>query len=74
MRQLVVNGVQRHFGFAYSGGMWIDNSMDLIWPLNAGDTFHVDFYNPGGNSYAFRSGDANGKNSKLQVSFVGPLQ
>ena len=73
--RLVVNGIERHFGYAYSGDMWIDNNMDLIWPMNEGDTFQVDFFNSGDNtSFAYYSGNANGKYSRLQISFVGPLQ
>jgi len=67
----VVNGSAKYQGHERGNGSWSDNFMDLIWPMNSGDTFYVRYHNPG--SYAFHSWNSNGAHSRLQVSFVGNL-
>lgn len=68
---LMVNSVFRHYGNNYAGPNWIDNTMDLIWRFDAGDTFYINIYNPG--SYAYHSYNGLGQHSRLQVSYEGPL-
>jgi len=72
--RLMVNGASRHYGRQWSGNQYTDNNMDLIWPMQAGDIFHIEAYNSGGNSVAYHSGNIIGAHSRVQVSFEGPLQ
>jgi len=46
--------------------------VNLIWPVNVGDTFHVEYYS-GYSGLAYTGGDQFGQWSKLQVTFLGPL-
>ena len=68
--RFVVNGQYKHHGKerVYNNN-WSDNFIDVIWPLNAGDTFFVEYNNPG--QYAYHSGNAEGTHSRMQIHFVG---
>ena len=68
---LYINGTYRHYGHEYVHGTWSDNFMDVIWPMNAGDTFYVAYYNP--NGYGFHSWNSQGAHSRLQVTYRGGL-
>jgi len=68
---LMVNGFTKQQGYGPCNGWIIDNSMDVIWRFEAGDTFYIRVYNPG--TYAYHSYNANGQGSRLQVSYEGPL-
>jgi hypothetical protein len=69
--QLMVNGDYKQYGHQYAGTNWIDNSMDLIWRFNTGDTFYINIYNP--ENYAYHSYNPSGAHSRLQVTYEGPL-
>ena len=69
--RLMVNGTQRYHGYEHSHNAWTDNFMDQTWQFNEGDYFEVQIHNPGGNSYAYHSGNANGAHSRLQVHYLG---
>ena len=65
----MVNGTSRHFGHEHSHGTWTDSSMDVTWPMKAGDTFWVEYSNPG--NYAYHSGNPHGAHSRLRVTYMG---
>ena len=67
--RLQVNGQYKHHGYERVHGNTSDNFMDLIWPLDAGDEFYVEYNNPGTNAYV--SGNTNGAHSRLQIEFIG---
>jgi hypothetical protein len=74
--RLVVNGAGKHCGYQYCyQGKWFETSMDVILPMNDGDTFHVEYYNPGsaGVGYAYHCWTPSGQFSRLQVSYEGSL-
>ncbi|MFH1726000.1 MAG: hypothetical protein ABII00_15440 [Elusimicrobiota bacterium] len=67
-----VNGTVRWANHENCEVGWINNNMDLTWPMNVGDVFFSDYYAVDSNDYNYRSGDH--AYSVLQVSYVGPLE
>ena len=68
--RMVVNGQYKHHGHEYvHSNTWSDNFVDLIWYMESGDTFFVEYNNPG--QYAYHSGNSNGAYNRLQVHFLG---
>ena len=66
--RVIINGVSRHYQRDESGGRYIQSKVDVIYPIVAGQNFWVEFFSA--NLEAFLSGNLN---SKLQVTFLGPL-
>lgn len=67
--RFTINGVSRFSSNHYSGNKWIDNRVDLIWPMNEGDVFLMEYYSSGGNGTLYHK-----LYNRLQINYVGPLQ
>ena len=71
--ELRVNGIRRHQGRQISDNRWVDITMDMVWPMNAGDVFNVYYWGYGGNNFNYHAGNQTGSHSRLEVSYMGPL-
>lgn len=67
--RFTVNGNSRFTAHQHSGNKWVDNRMDLIWPMNEGDVFFIEYYSSGGQGYAYHN-----QYNRLQVNYIGSLQ
>ena len=67
--RVMIGGVQRHYQRDESRGQYIQSKVDVIEPILAGQNFWVEFFSA--DLEAFIHGNSN--NSKLQVTFLGPL-
>ncbi len=72
--QLIVNSTTKHHHLDWSGNHWVNNNMDVTLPLNAGQRFWLLFYSASSNGYNYHLGNQFGIHSRIQVSYVGPLQ
>jgi len=72
--RLLVNGVERHVGQTDSRNAWVDNSMNLVWPMNETDTFVIEFGGGSTNRDVYYQGSENGRHSRLQVEYIGALK
>jgi len=63
------NGTYRQYEYEYVHGAWSDNFLDVTWPMNAGDTFFIQYYNSG--NYAFHSWNSQGAHSRIQIVYEG---
>jgi hypothetical protein len=69
---LKVNDAVTYVGQTYAGNTVVDMNMNVLWQMNKGDSFQVQFRALLGGT-AYFAGTPPNAYSKLQVEYVGPL-
>jgi len=73
--QFYHNGVERSYQYNHHNNAgWNDMTSDVMWPMKKGDTFYIRYYASGCNGYPFHAWNANGRHSRHQFEYMGPLK
>jgi hypothetical protein len=67
----LISGRQRDYAYKQHAHSWVENEVDKIHYIRAGQNIQIQMYSTGSNPYRWHSGNGRGAHSRVQITYMG---